>query len=187
MERSGKISMGRRECTSNYKIKPIHREARRIAGRADGVKNGPTIEQWIGISTDEAHRMKPETAVSYISNRWPLIEAGMSRTDCMDWFKENYPGQPLQKSSCIGCPYHAEREWGDLAESDPEGMAKAIALDEAIRQKDMYRDGRLHFLHRSCRPLETVIARIAAKRAAGQQLSMLDDGAGNECSGICFS
>ena len=105
----------------------------------------------------------------------------------MDWFKENYPRQPVGKSSYIGCPYHAEREWGDLAKSDPEGMSKAIALDEAISEKDMYKDGRLHFLHRSCQPLKTVLARIAAKRAARRQLSMLDDGAGNECNGVCFS
>ena len=42
------------------------------------------VELWLGISTDEAIRMKPSRD-RWIQNRYPLIEAGMSRRDCMDW------------------------------------------------------------------------------------------------------
>ena len=105
----GKKFMGKRQCTQQYKIKPIRREVRRLLGM--GVRGNPpqgAAVQWIGISTDEWIRQK-DSQVQYIVNRHPLIEAGMSRTDCVAWFAERYPGRNLSKSSCVGCPFHSDR------------------------------------------------------------------------------
>ena len=43
------------------------------------------VELWLGISTDEAIRIK-DSQDRWMTNRYPLIEAGMSRRDCPDWW-----------------------------------------------------------------------------------------------------
>ena len=71
--------IGRRQCTDNYKIRPIRRRIRELLGLKprQRVPNGTTVELWLGISTDEAIRMRTSRD-SWITNRYPLIEAGMS-------------------------------------------------------------------------------------------------------------
>jgi hypothetical protein len=58
----GRVSLGmiRRQCTKDYKIAPIRREVRALAGltRRRSPPH-PVVEQWIGISLDETIRMKP--------------------------------------------------------------------------------------------------------------------------------
>ena len=83
--------IGRRQCTDNYKIRPIRRRIRELLGLKprQRVPNGTTVELWLGISTDEAIRMRTSRD-SWITNRYPLIEAGMSRKDCADWWAARY-------------------------------------------------------------------------------------------------
>ena len=52
--------IGRRQCTENYKVKPIRRRTREMLGLKprQRVRAGTTVEMWLGISTDEAIRMK---------------------------------------------------------------------------------------------------------------------------------
>jgi len=82
---TGKKGMVMRQCTNDYKIQPIRTKIRELCNVKKG-KHFPKdkyVEQWIGISTDEAGRMKPARD-KYILNRHPLIEAKMSRQDCID-------------------------------------------------------------------------------------------------------
>lgn len=54
------IGMIRRQCTGDYKIVPIRRKVRELLGIAGRRSpKSPVAEQWIGISLDEALRMKP--------------------------------------------------------------------------------------------------------------------------------
>ena len=79
--------IGRRQCTTNYKIRPIRRRIRELLGLRprQRVPAGTTVELWLGISTDEAMRMK-DSRDRWMTNRYPLIEAGISRSDCADWW-----------------------------------------------------------------------------------------------------
>ena len=63
----------------------MRRKIRTLLGLTKGqrVPSATAVELWLGISTDEAIRMKPSRD-RWIQNRYPLIEAGMSRRDCMD-------------------------------------------------------------------------------------------------------
>lgn len=102
------VGMIRRQCTSDYKIVPIRRKVRELAGltRRRSPKTA-LVEQWIGISLDEVLRMKPSFE-GWQVNRWPLIERWMSRRDCLRWLEQHgYPLPP--KSACIGCPFHSEQ------------------------------------------------------------------------------
>ena len=103
--------IGRRQCTDNYKIRPIRRKIREMLGLRprQRVPAGTSVELWLGISTDEAVRMK-DSRDRWMTNRYPLIEAGMSRSDCADWWASRYD-RPLERSACVGCPFQSRRRW----------------------------------------------------------------------------
>ena len=69
--------IGRRQCTDNYKVRPIRRRIRDMLGLRprQRVPAGTTVELWLGISTDEAIRMKTSRD-RWMTNRYPLIEVG---------------------------------------------------------------------------------------------------------------
>lgn len=172
---NGDRAMGRRQCTAEYKIGPLNKEKRRLLGY-QARKRIPvgSVSTWIGISTDEASRMKPSTE-RWSINRFPLIEKEMSRNDCLKWMaKKGYPQPP--KSSCIGCPFHSDKEWRAI-KADPESWADALTIDEIIREPARGMRG-TQYMHRSCKPLSEVDLRTAEE--AGQ-MSMFD----MECEGMC--
>ncbi len=173
-ERSAPIN---RSCTRDYKIDPIRRKVRELLGIAGKHSpKEPIVTQWIGISKDEASRMKPSRE-AWQSMRWPLIEAGMSRVDCLKWMeRRGYPKPP--KSSCIFCPYHSNEQWLALT---PDEFRLAVDIDRRLRAAPAheYCSKGVLYLHRSCRPLEDVDFRTAAKRAGQGDLFA------NECEGLC--
>jgi len=164
---NGAEGMGRRQCTNEYKLKPITRQIKELLGGRP--KGG--AEVWIGISTDEAMRVKP-ARVQYMINRHPLIEMRMNRLDCLAWLdRHGYPMPP--KSSCIGCPYHSAAHWRAMGADE---LADAIEVDEAIRNQAGMKGQQ--FMHRSRRPLSEVDLSTDEDRG---QLNLFI----NECEGMC--
>jgi len=173
---NGNAGIGRRECTSHYKIKPIRKKMRELLGLKKGERSkGVVARTWIGISTDEAIRMKPSHE-KWLENTWPLIDAGMSRQDCLRWFEKEYPLRPLAKSACVGCPFHNDREWRDMKLNDPSSFADAVAFDEAIRKST--RGEKKQFLHSQRKPLDEVDFRNLEDMG---QTNMFNE----ECEGMC--
>ena len=164
---NGSQGMGRRQCTTHYKIEPIRRKIVEIHG---GKRPKGGTEMWIGISTDEAFRMKP-SRVQYIVNRWLLIERRMSRADCYEWLKRT--GWNAPKSSCIGCPFHSDKQWQSL---NPTELADAIEVDKAIRFQAGFKGQQ--FMHRSRKPLSEVDLRSDAEIGQADLFN-------NECEGMC--
>jgi hypothetical protein len=85
----GRVTVGmiRRQCTKDYKIVPIRRKVRELAGLTRRRSpDFPVVEQWIGISSDEVVRMKPSFETWQV-NRWPLVEQRMSRQACLRWMR----------------------------------------------------------------------------------------------------
>ncbi len=132
------------------------------------------MEQWLGISMDEALRMKPSD-VKYVTNRWPLIEKRMSRQDCVRWLERNGIEVP-PKSACTFCPYHSMAEWRRIKET-PEDWEKALAVDRMIRKARPPYD---LFVHSSRKPLEEVDLRTPQEKGQ-MELDLWSE----ECSGIC--
>lgn len=172
--------MGRRQCTTEYKINPIRRKLRELLGlkyRQRAPKE-TAIRQWLGISTDEASRMKPSRD-RWVENIWPLIDAEMSRQDCLRWFEKNYPGRVLAKSACIACPFHNDAGWRQMKINDPTTFQEAVDFDAAIRGNgQMAKLKRDLFVHRSCKPLAEVDFRNLEDLG---QLNFFI----NECEGMC--
>ena len=169
--------MGRRECTAHYKIEPLAKKQRELLD-AKPRQRLPveSVHVLIGISTDEAHRMKPAR------NRWqrnvfPLIELGMSRRDCLRWTQERQWNPP--KSSCIGCPFHSDAMWRDLRDNAPDEWADAVEVDRAIRDGGTMRGIKAQqFMHRSLKPLDQVDLSTWAEKGQADLF-------GEECEGMC--
>jgi hypothetical protein len=167
----------RRQCTREYKLTPIRRKVRDLHVQA----GKPPVEQWLGISLDETHRMR-DADVRYITHRYPLVERRMTRQDCQRWLMTHgWPEVP--RSACIGCPFHSDRQWRELRERFPAEWDDAVALDHAIRAGHV-RFGKpalrgQAFLHHSLRPLDQVRAEATQDPAADA------DGFGAECQGVC--
>ena len=171
--------IGRRQCTDSYKVRPIRRRIREMLGLRprQRVPAGTTVELWLGISTDEAIRMK-DSRDRWITNRYPLIEAGMSRRDCADWWEARYD-RPLERSACVACPFQSRQRWVETKRRWPELFAEAVEIDARMRgglvlQKTPY-------LHRTRKPLAEAVALDEVEMGAGEQA----DGFGNECEGHC--
>ena len=171
--------IGRRQCTENYKIKPIRRRVREMLGLSprQRVPAGTTVEMWLGISTDEAIRMKTSRD-RWVKNRYPLIEVGMSRKDCADWWAARYD-RPLERSACVACPYQSRHRWLETKRRWPELFAEAVGIDARMREGLALR--KTPYLHTLRMPLDEAVARDEAQLGADGQR----DGFGNECEGHC--
>lgn len=183
---NGSLGVLNRQCTHRFKIIPIHKEIRRLLGlkRGQHWPKEQRVAQWVGISTDEASRMK-DSGIPAVVNRWPLIEMGISRKKCLAWLESNgFPTPP--KSACTFCPYRRDGQWRQLRDTDPEGWADAVRIDNAIRngmKPGRDSDGKL-FVHDSLAPLEEVDLRTNAEKGLPEpayQINLFE----NECEGMC--
>ena len=141
------------------------------------VPAGTTVELWLGISTDEAIRMKPSRD-RWITNRYPLIEVGMSRRDCADWWAARYD-RPLERSACVACPFQSRQRWVETKRRWPELFAEAVGIDARMRGGLAF--AKEPYLHSLRMPLAEAVA--LDEEALGAD--GLRDGFGNECEGHC--
>jgi hypothetical protein len=171
----GKITS--RACTYNFKIRPILKKARQIGEVKRGTKV-PVVTQWIGISLDEAHRMKPSRD-AWAESQWPLVDMRMRRHDCLLWMERNgYPKPP--RSSCVYCPYHSNAEWRRLRDEEPKAFADAVQFERDLQRAKASKDNILSipFLHKSLLPLDQVDLRTLEDHG---QMGLW----GEECEGMC--
>ena len=164
---------------SHYKTKPIHdylRERLQIAPN----RRAPMqvqVEMWLGISTDEAMRQKPDQE-EWVNKKYPLIKLGFNRGQLTNWFNEHYPNRHLSSSSCIGCPYHSDSMWKHLKEHDQKSFQEAVFIDQALRNVPTTK-GAIKgeaYLHRSRTPL----VEVDFDSVTSYENLMLE-----ECDGLC--
>ena len=159
-----------RQCTSEWKIKPIDREISKLYPAKRCTKNIKRIVgKWLGISIDEISRIK-ESRTKSIENIYPLIELNLSRNDCYKILKK-YNWKAV-KSSCYMCPYQVKR-WRENKEID-----KAIAYEKQLQKHSNYRE--IPFLHPSAQPLEVVYKNLQNQTNLFSQWDFE-----NECDGVC--
>ena len=162
----------RRQCTREYKIQAIEREARRLMGYMKGQRIKHRAVSMIGISADEASRAGI-SRTKWVTNSYPLLDARLRRSDCIHIIES--AGLPVpKKSACVFCPYHSNAYWRDLKENHQHEFERAVSFDEAIR--DMTKMGFMQpiYLHRSLIPLSAV-------DFTKKQGELFDE----ECAGVC--
>lgn len=173
----GSSGMVRRQCTGDFKIDPITRKVRELAGVPPGSR-GPRhviVEQVIGISLDEAHRMR-DAHVRWVQHVYPLVDLRMTRQACLRWLADHgYPEPP--KSACTFCPFHSDKMWREMKEHDPVSFADAVAIDDALRSGHSLMLRGTPYLHRQRIPLKDVD--LTDYRALNGDLF------GEECEGVC--
>jgi hypothetical protein len=178
-ERSGGLL--RRQCTVDYKIRPLIKEVRKQLGIfGKRTPEGVLVTQWIGISLDEIQRMK-DSRESFIEHRWPLIEKRITRQQCIAWMNKHYDVTP-PRSACTFCPFHDNAEWRHIKKNYPDKWQHAIEMDRKIRHIWASQDSAAEFfLHRDRVPLE--IADLSEKKGVDGQMDLF--GFENECEGMC--
>ena len=180
------VGMGRRQCTTEYKINPIEQKIRELLGVAKGkqLPRDTVITQILGLSFDEARRVD-RVKTRYLGRRnwrceFPLFDDEMTRSDCVRWLEERLPGYDVPRSACVFCPYKSDREWLELKTGDPQGWRRAVEVDRAIRNPTSRGTDETdcQYLHRSCKPLELVELTVSPveQKASWSQM---------DCEGMC--
>lgn len=175
VNRDGSRGMGRRQCSSEYKLEPIMRKIRDLLGVGrHAVIPRAAVEVIIGISRDEAHRMR-EPRQAYMRNVYPLVDLGMRRYDCLLWLQRHGYPEP-GKSACIGCPFTSNARWRDRRDNQPEEWAAAVLADRQLRLGNASATRGTEYMHRDCVPLDEVDLSVDDRQG---------DLFGNECLGLC--
>jgi hypothetical protein len=190
--------MTRRQCTAEYKLKPIKAQVRRLLGypHPRPVPRGMYAEQWIGISRDEIGRAK-DSGIQYLKSAFPLLDLdgaadgreGWTRDDCTRYLRAN-GWETTPKSACIGCPFHGNAQWRVLRDNTPEEWADAVDFDRAIRSGNAQGNANGKpllgeaYLHRSRLPLDQApIDRVTAHEWASKQTDIFGQIADAELEG----
>jgi 3'-phosphoadenosine 5'-phosphosulfate sulfotransferase (PAPS reductase)/FAD synthetase len=108
--------VGQPRCTFNFKIYPVRRFVKTLV---DQSQPKPWVSQWLGITTDEAHRAR-ESEVQWSESLYPLIDADLSREDCAAYISKHYPELEVSKSGCFCCPYQSAKKWIKLKVEHPD-------------------------------------------------------------------
>lgn len=172
MGKDGKVGMGERQCTSNYKIDVIQKGMRRFLGYEPRKRIKETVHSAIGISRDEIMRMKDSRA-AWITNIFPLVDIDYTRTDCLRYLKGLGLPEPM-RSACYFCPFRSNGEWREMREQSPETFALAVEFDRKLREVPTYFKDQ--YVHRSCKPLSEVAVDIDNQPSLFESL---------ECEGMC--
>ena len=138
---------GNRNCTVNFKIKPIAKWIK---------KHAPDCVLGKGISTDEPHRATPSRESDGYSSAYPLIELGISRADCLEIVRKAGLPQP-PKSACWFCPYKTTDQWITFRRERPELFAQAVELEKTLNAKREEIGKDAVYISGRCKPLDRAI------------------------------
>ena len=185
----GTTSLTRRQCTADYKVKPIESLIRERCGGQFGrpLPKDVIVYQYMGLSFDEPKRVirVKQRFLAKPSNwkvHFPLWEMQMTRGDCMAYLKQRLPYE-VPRSACVFCPFKANDEWRRLRDEDPKGWERAVHIDKVCRTGtglDAHR-----FLHKACVPLEQVDLRPADEKSGQVNMFAHLRGFQDECEGYC--
>lgn len=185
-EEGRKEGMGWRQCTYNYKVKVIDETVKRELFGLEKRSRVPAGWQCVhvtGLSWDEPMRV---AKIRSRSAGWqlfecPLFDMQWTRARCAVWLRDKVPHE-VPRSACVFCPYHNNAEWRWLRDKDPEGWARSIQIDEALRADAACNRGlrKAMYLHASCVPLR--VANIDTAESRKEQYLF---GFAQECDGMC--
>lgn len=178
LDDTGKRGQLRRQCTSRWKIEPLHAWLKAELQRhyAAPLPSGVLVAQQLGITMDEWQRAK-DSSVPWIKNTYPLLDRRMSRDDCLTWLARHDLPSP-GKSACVQCPFHSRAYWQTMKRDGGPDWDAAVAHDAALRAS-----GRSWYLHSDRKPLNEA---VLLPHETGQAWMFDDDNDPTCDSGHCF-
>lgn len=125
------LAFGTRSCSMKYKGDVLDR-ALRLRAKEQGWTL--PVKKAIGYDAGEPWRAQKASAHPRIWTAWyPLVEWGWTRDDCHVYLQA--AGFNPGKSSCFFCPAYKKGEIIKLAESHPDYMERALAIEKAAQAK----------------------------------------------------
>lgn len=177
-----------RQCTAEYKINVVNKTIRQeILGLKPRQRTpkGVLVEQFMGISLDEAGRMlRAQARERENPTRWarfvyPLIQwMNWTRQDCIDYLSKRVQHQ-VPRSACVFCPYHSNEEWSRIKQRNGKDWQRVLEIDKALRDPSSVSAKRLRsdrYLHRARKPIDEVDFGDSASN---------DKNMAGECLGMC--
>lgn len=200
----GQGGFGRRNCTTDFKVRVIDRYIREadythavigLGISTDEFRRARSTEwhhyegqdyipdedlpQQLSLMDMETSPLKPKAKrnIGFWKQRdYPLIALRISRDACKMLIED--AGLPVPpKSSCFFCPFKRPKEWTELKENQPDLFEKAVQMEDFINAKRLHNAKDGMFLHTSKRPLREAVF--------DSDPDMFD---GDDCdSGHCFT
>lgn len=134
------VAYGFKSCSHKFKIQPQEKWANNDAACRAEWAGGRKVVKLIGFDADEPHRAKPFDHPKF-DDRYPLIEWGWGRAECMAAIHRAGIPQP-GKSSCFYCPNSKPREIRDLARKHPDLAKRALQMEAGAHLTDIKGLGR---------------------------------------------
>lgn len=172
----GKRGQLRRQCTSRWKIEPLHKWLGSELKQRGIAKTPGVVIQYLGISLDEWERMKT-SPVEWIENVYPLVEMRMTRADCLRWLAAHDLPSP-GKSACKQCPFHSRVYWQQMKREGGVNWDDAVTADTELRST-----GKAWYLHSDRIPL---VEAVRLPEEDGQTWMFDEDNEPTCDSGHCF-
>lgn len=123
------IAYGFKSCSLKFKVQPQDKFVNNYPPAKAVWTAGEKITKFIGYDTDESHRSQKNHDDEKYEYKYPLIQWGMSRKDCIESIQSVglcLPG----KSACYYCPSSNKSEIKQLAQVYPDLMGRAIAMEQ---------------------------------------------------------
>jgi hypothetical protein len=164
LNEKGEIGMLRRQCTSEYKIAEVNKGIRVFLG-LEPRKRFPKVEVYLGISFDEFERIA-NPPNKWRTNVYPFIgyktTKGNSNRIESEILTRHQILKKLEtmgileptKSACYICPFRTDYSWSLMKKNDPTTFAKAVEVDNIVRNSTKKGVKYPVFIHASCKPLE---------------------------------
>ena len=170
----GKVGKLKRQCTAEYKVRPIKRGLRDYLGVSRRGRLGSGIvEQWIGYTREEVGRIHAPR-VAWIKERFPWIDKGWYRFNVVDFlvdFCERYRLPMPTDSACWMCPFRGD--WWTLPE-----QGRAVEFDASIRYVTKLKADGPCFLTRDCEPLSEIVLKPVPEPRLLQMAFAMECGSG---------
>jgi hypothetical protein len=134
---NGKLGKMETFCSNEWKARVCDRFLKRVIGIKDWVS-------WIGFSSDEPRRYNAKRRSMGDKVWFPLVDGfPTTKEGCIDTVLAHGWPKPIH-SACWMCPLQDDN---DRINNTPDDHAKAIAFDDALRERDPN-----VFIHRSLKP-----------------------------------
>lgn len=120
---------GKRSCTYDFKIAVVGKWLKQHGACAAD----PAVVA-IGISTDEYQRANSKKVEPYEQPKYPLLDLGLDRNDCIRIIAD--AGLPIPpKSSCFFCPFHRPTMWAEMRRDQPALFERAQLLEDTLNER----------------------------------------------------
>lgn len=121
------VAYGWKTCSQRFKTEPQEKWANNDPTCKAAWAAGDVVTRLVGFEYGEERRAKQDQSGKYY-NRYPLIEWEMDRAACKDVIRAaglKLPG----KSSCFFCPNSKRHEIKALADTYPDLLDRALAME----------------------------------------------------------